>query len=57
MESIIRSIDRIPQQRTTLYGPVSEEQQRASFQAEDLQPIILTPSKNYARTKAHQGAL
>ncbi len=56
MEEIIRSIDRIPQQRTTLYGPVSEERQHASFQAEELQPIILTPSKNYARTKTRQPA-
>src|SRR5579859_6628426 len=54
MEEIIRSINRIPLQRTTLYRPASEERRAASFQATDLQPIILTPSKRYSRPARHQ---
>jgi FO synthase len=51
MEEIIRSLGRIPLQRTTLYKPVSEERRRASFKAPGLQPIVLTPCKRY--TRAH----
>ena len=51
MEEIIRSIGRIPFQRTTLYQPAPEEQRVASFRAAELQPIILTPSKRYARVQ------
>jgi FO synthase len=52
MEEIIRSIGRIPFQRTTLYRPAPEEQRRASFGAIELQPIVLTPSKRYNRAHA-----
>jgi FO synthase len=45
MENLIRSIGRIPQQRTTLYGPVDEERRAASFVAADLAPIVLTPPR------------
>jgi FO synthase len=55
MEEIIRSIGRIPRQRTTLYQPVPEERRVASFQAAELQPIVLTPSKRYVRTQARHG--
>jgi FO synthase len=51
MEEIIRSIDRIPHQRTTLYGAAPEGQRLASFQAAELQPIELTPSKRYNRVR------
>lgn len=50
MEEIIRSVGRVPFQRTTLYRAAPEEQRTASFRAADLQPIVLTPSKRYART-------
>ena len=52
MDETIASLGRIPQQRTTLYQPVSEERQRASHNAATLQPIVLTPSKRYARKQA-----
>jgi FO synthase len=52
MEAIIRSIGRIPFQRTTLYRPAPEEQRIASFSAPELQPIVLTPSKRYSRVHA-----
>jgi FO synthase len=51
MEEIIRSIGRIPYQRTTLYGAAPEGQRLASFQAAELQPIVLTPSKRYNRVR------
>ncbi len=54
MEDIIRSIGRIPLQRTTLYRPAPEERRRAAFKAADLQPIVLTPSKHYARSHVQQ---
>ncbi len=45
MEKLILSIGRVPQQRTTLYGPVDEERRAASFVAADLAPIVLTPPR------------
>ncbi len=45
MEALIRSIGREPQQRDTLYRPVPEERRAASFVAEDLAPIVLTPPR------------
>jgi FO synthase len=45
MEALIRSIGREPQQRDTLYRPVPEERRAASFVAEDLTPIVLTPPR------------
>ena len=49
MEEVICSIGRVPFQRTTLYSAALEEQRQASFNALQLQPIVLTPSKRYAR--------
>jgi FO synthase len=45
MEALIRSIGREPQQRDTLYRPVPEDRRAASFVAEDLAPIVLTPPR------------
>jgi FO synthase len=45
MEKLIRSIGRVPQQRTTLYGEVDEERRAASFVAGELAPIVLTPPR------------
>jgi FO synthase len=45
MEELIRSIGRTPEQRTTLYGPVPEERRRASLNAVDLAPVVLTPPR------------
>jgi len=52
MEEVISSLGRIPQQRTTLYRPVSDERRQTSYNAPVLQPIVLTPSKRYARNRA-----
>jgi FO synthase len=45
METLIRSLGRIPEQRTTLYGPVSAERRAASLNAAALAPVILTPPR------------
>jgi FO synthase len=43
MEALIRSIGRVPQQRDTLYRTVPDERRAASFVAEELAPVVLTP--------------
>ena len=48
MEQTIRSIGRVPNQRTTLYGRPSEERHQVSFGALPLQPVVQTPSRRYA---------
>jgi FO synthase len=48
MEALIRSIGREPQQRDTLYRPVPEDRRAASFVAEELAPIVLTPPRKRA---------
>ena len=45
MEALIRSIGRTPQQRDTLYRPVAEERRAASFVAEELAPVVMTPPR------------
>jgi FO synthase len=52
MDALIRSVGRIPRQRNTVYGPVSEERQAAGRNAEELSPIILTPPKPIRRATA-----
>jgi FO synthase len=43
MEALIRSIGRAPEQRDTLYRGVSQDRMEASFVAEELAPVVLTP--------------
>jgi len=45
MEDLIRSLGRAPEQRTTLYGPVSAERRAASLNAAALAPVVLTPPR------------
>jgi FO synthase len=45
METLIRSLGRRPEQRTTLYAPVPEERREASLNAADLAPVVLTPPR------------
>ncbi len=45
MEDLIRSLGRKPEQRTTLYGPVSAERREASLNAADLAPVVMTPPR------------
>jgi FO synthase len=43
MEELIRSLGRLPQQRTTLYADAPEERRQASFRATPLAETIQTP--------------
>jgi FO synthase len=49
MEEIIRSIGRVPQQRSTTYGTPLESQVAKSFLAAELAPVVLTPARKYDR--------
>ncbi len=51
MERVITVMGRTPVQRTTLYGLSPEDRQIASFGADELLPIVLTPAKKYERKK------
>ncbi len=56
MDRLIASVGRTPQQRTTLYAPVSDERTRTSYRAVPLAPLVLTAATRYARaasTGAH----
>ena len=49
MEALIRTIGRVPAQRTTLYEDASEEHRAASFAAAPLAQPVLTPAHRYER--------
>ncbi len=51
MEAIIRSVGRIPVQRTTTYGRPSTLQVQRSFGAEPLADPVYTSAKRYERTR------
>jgi FO synthase len=48
MEALIRSIGRVPQQRTTLYGEVPDERRAASLNAPALAPIVTSSDRKLA---------
>jgi FO synthase len=52
MEQIIRSINRVPRQRSTTYGEVSKTQYQKSFGAVELKDPEYTSAKNYERKKS-----
>ena len=52
MEELIRSLGRIPRQRTTLYGDAPAERRAASFGAAALSEPINTPARKYERAAA-----
>jgi len=45
MQRLIRSLGRVPEQRSTLYAPVPAERRAASLGAAALAPIVLTPPR------------
>ena len=49
MEAMIRAAGRIPVQRTTLYGSVTEERHQTSFEVRPLAEIVNTPARRYQR--------
>ena len=52
MEQIIRSIGRVPRQRSTTYGEVSRIQQQKSFGASELKDPVYTSAIKYERKKS-----
>ncbi len=48
MEHLIRSIGRVPRQRTTAYGEVPADRRAASFNAPELAPIVQTAPRKRA---------
>ncbi|HWB51906.1 MAG TPA: 5-amino-6-(D-ribitylamino)uracil--L-tyrosine 4-hydroxyphenyl transferase CofH [Stellaceae bacterium] len=52
MEALIRSVGRVPRQRTTLYADASAERHAASFDAPPLLDPINTPAHKYERSAA-----
>ena len=48
MEDLIYSIRRIPAQRGTTYGTVSQERRAHSFGAAELAPVVQTPPRKLA---------
>ena len=55
MEEIIRSIGRVPRQRSTTYGEVSEVQKQKSFGASELKDPVYTSAIKYERKKRGSG--
>jgi FO synthase len=49
MDALITSIDRVPLQRTTLYGIPSADRRRASYLAAPLAPVVQTPLRRAGR--------
>lgn len=52
MTGLVEGIGRVPEQRSTLYGPVAAEHRRRSFGAPALAPIVLTPPARSLRAGA-----
>ncbi|MBM3406410.1 MAG: 7,8-didemethyl-8-hydroxy-5-deazariboflavin synthase subunit CofH [Betaproteobacteria bacterium] len=48
MDALIQSLNRSPQQRTTLYQPPPENQRLRSYRAAPAAPVVLTPIKRRA---------
>jgi FO synthase len=53
MEALIRSLDREPRQRTTLYADAPAERKAASFGAAELAEPVNTPARRYERHREH----
>ena len=52
MDQLIRSLDRVPQQRTTLYQDVAAERRQASYLAAPLAPVAMTHAREYQVARA-----
>src|SRR5690242_7532077 len=49
MEALIRSLGRVPRQRTTLYADAPAARKAASFGAPELTETVNTPARRYER--------
>jgi len=56
MEELIRSLRRVPRQRTTLYGDAPADRRAASFGAPPLSDPINTPARKYERASQNTAA-
>ena len=56
MEELIRSLGRMPRQRTTLYGDAPASRKAASFDAAALVDPINTPAQRYERHRERVAA-
>jgi FO synthase len=56
MEALIRSLGRVPRQRTTLYADAPASRQAASFGAAPLSEPINTPARKYERAEQRAAA-
>jgi FO synthase len=54
MQQLIEGIDRVPDQRTTLYGEVPAERVAASFGAAPLAEVVTRPPRRRERAKDRQ---
>jgi FO synthase len=52
MEALIRSANRVPRLRNTLYGDAPATQRERAYRAPDLAPIVLTPPRRRERVAA-----
>ena len=52
VEDMIAGAGRVARQRTTLYGAPSDERRSASFDAEELSPVVNTPARKFDRVPA-----
>ena len=51
MHRIIRTLNRAPRQRSTVYGNVSREREQAGLTAQELREIVNTPARKYERKR------
>ena len=54
MIALVEAAGRTPRQRSTTYGSVGLERQRAGFQAIELEVIENTPARKYERTERRE---
>ena len=51
MRRIVRTLNRNPRQRSTVYGDVSKEREHAGINARELTEIVNTPARKYERKR------
>jgi FO synthase len=56
MEALIRSLGRVPRQRTTLYADAPGERRAAAFAAPPLTEWVNTPARRWERQRAQEAA-
>jgi len=57
MDALIASAGRVPLQRTTLYGPITQDCRARAYAAPPIAPIVLTPPKRRRGAGAVPGSV